>query len=414
MGISEILVDFDAIEVGFDINKAEDKAEILMKAFNILEDMPMEENEINEVLKRVVGLTYEIGGTKQWLPSKRDSILVDKALAITKKLYKDERIKLLPYLRIALSYSEFNSEKHRSIESKIDCIENEYSVLNNPKLKLIPAIKKDEALITEMDSLLNEPGFNLWWLGQSGYLLQWKGKRILIDPYLSDSLTKKYSTTDKPHTRISESVIQPELLKNISVVTSSHNHTDHLDAETLTPVLKNNPGIKFITPEANRNFVAEKVKCDINFPIGLNDKQAVTIDEFTFHGIPARHNEIDRDEKGNCKYMGYIIEFGKYKIYHSGDTLWFDEMVDLLKPFNVDVAILPINGNKPERKVAGNLDCKEAAMLGKVISAKVVIPCHYDLFEFNTADVNEFVREAEKINQPYCVLKGGEYFSSNS
>ncbi len=277
---------------------------------------------------------------------------------------------------------------------------------------MIAAIKKNEALITEMDSLLNTTGFHLWWLGQSGYLLQWNGKRILIDPYLSDSLTKKYLTTDKPHTRISELVIQPELLTNISIVTSSHNHTDHLDAETLIPVLKNNPGIKFIIPEANRSFVAERVQCDIDFPIGLNDKQSVTIEDFTFHGIPAKHNEIDRDENGNCKYMGYVIKFGNYAIYHSGDTLWFDEMVDLVKPFNVDVALLPINGNKPERKVAGNLDGKEAAELGKAINAGCVIPCHYDLFSFNTADVNEFIKEAEVIGQPYLVLRGGERFSN--
>jgi L-ascorbate metabolism protein UlaG (beta-lactamase superfamily) len=277
---------------------------------------------------------------------------------------------------------------------------------------MIAAFKKDIELVNEADLFLNdESHLHLWWLGQSGYLLQWNGKRILIDPYLSDSLTKKYITTDKPHTRMSELVVRPELLKNISIVTSSHNHTDHLDAETLIPVLKNNPGIKFLIPEANRKFVAERVQCDIIFPVGINDGEKIKLDEFTFHGIPAKHNEIDRDENGNCKYMGYVIEFGEYKIYHSGDTLLFDEMVDLLKPFKADVAILPINGNKPERKVAGNLDCKEAAALGKAIHAKVVIPCHYDMFIFNTADVNEFVQEAEKINQPYKVLKGGEYFS---
>ncbi|HEU4861247.1 MAG TPA: MBL fold metallo-hydrolase, partial [Chitinophagaceae bacterium] len=125
---------------------------------------------------------------------------------------------------------------------------------------MIAAIKKNEELIAEMDSLLNDENhFHLWWLGQSGFLLQWKGKRVLIDPYLSDSLTKKYLTTDKPHTRMSELVVRPELLKNISIVTSSHNHTDHLDAETLIAVLKNNPGIKFIIPAANRDFVAERV-----------------------------------------------------------------------------------------------------------------------------------------------------------
>jgi len=277
---------------------------------------------------------------------------------------------------------------------------------------LTKAVKKNEELIAEMDSLLkDENHFNLWWLGQSGFLLQWNGKRVLLDPYLSDSLTKKYLTTDKPHTRMSELVVKPELLKNISVVTSSHNHTDHLDAETLLPVFKNNPGAKFIIPEANRDFVAERVKCEKDFPIGINDRKTVAADGFEFHGIPAKHNEIERDENGNCKYIGYVIEFGKHKVYHSGDTLWFDEMIGLLKPFSVDVAMLPINGNKPERKVAGNLDCKEAAALGKAINAKYVIPCHYDMFTFNTADVNDFIKEAERINQPYKVLKGGERFT---
>jgi L-ascorbate metabolism protein UlaG (beta-lactamase superfamily) len=109
--------------------------------------------------------------------------------------------------------------------------------------------------------------------------------------------------------------------------------------------------------------------------------------------------------------MGYVIEFGKFTIYHSGDTLFFDEMIDLLKPFHIDIALLPINGNKPERQVAGNLDCKEAAELGKAIGAKYVIPCHYDLFSFNTSDVKDFVKEAERIGQPYRVLKGGEKFT---
>jgi L-ascorbate metabolism protein UlaG (beta-lactamase superfamily) len=280
-------------------------------------------------------------------------------------------------------------------------------------MQLIKAIKKDEALIAEMDaSLHNETGFQLCWLGQSGFLLQWKGKRVLIDPYLSDSLTKKYAATDKPHTRMSELVIRPGLLRNISIVTSSHNHTDHLDAETLIPILENNPGIQFIIPEANRDFIAERVKCEKEFPVGLNDKQSVTIGDFTFHGVPAKHNEIERDEKGNCICIGYVIEFGNYKIYHSGDTLWFHEMIDLLKPFKLDVAILPINGNDPARKVAGNLNCSEAAKLGKALGVKHVIPCHYDMFSFNTSDVNDFVKEAERINQPYKVLKGGERFFS--
>ena len=280
-------------------------------------------------------------------------------------------------------------------------------------MTLIPAIKRDQALIDEIDSFHNdEQHFHLWWLGQSGFLIQWKGQKALIDPYLSDSLTKKYADTKKPHIRMSERVMNPELLRNIRVVSSSHNHTDHLDGETLIPLLKNNPNIIFIIPEANRAFVAERVGCDIDLPVGLNDKKSASAGHFKFHGIPARHNEIARDERGNCKFMGYVIEFGHWKIYHSGDTLWFPEMPELLRPFSVDLALLPINGNDPSRGVAGNLDTREAAELAKAIGARCVIPCHYDLFTFNTANVNDFVKTAQSIDQPFSVLKHGERWNS--
>lgn len=279
-------------------------------------------------------------------------------------------------------------------------------------MTLIPAVLKDEAFLADVEKHQHdEKNFHLWWLGQSGYLLLWKGKKVLIDPYLSDSLTKKYAATNKPHIRMSERVVDPNLLKDISIVTSSHNHTDHLDAETVTPIIKNNPGIKFIIPEANRQFVSERVQIPNDFPIGLNDGQKIQIDEFTFHSIPAKHNEIEKDENGNCKFMGYVIQFGEWSIYHSGDTLWYDELPQLLKPFNVDVALLPINGNDPSRGVAGNLNAKEATQLAKEINAKVVIPCHYNMFTFNTADPKELAIEAEKINQSYCILGIGGRFS---
>lgn len=279
-------------------------------------------------------------------------------------------------------------------------------------MNLIKAERKNEELLASVEAHRAEPeGFQLWWLGQSGYLVQWQGKKFLLDPYLSDSLTKKYLQTDKPHTRMSELVIDPAAFRDILFVTSSHNHTDHLDAETLVPILKHNPDIRFVIPEANRAFVAERVGCTSDFPDGLNEKQSLEIDGFRITGVPAKHNEVDRDEKGNCRYMGYVIQFGGYSLYHSGDTLWLDEIIDQVRPFSVDLALLPINGNDPARKVAGNLNVKEAAEMGKALGATTVIPCHYDMFTFNTADVKDFVKAATDLGQVHAVLSGGSLFT---
>ncbi|GAB3508210.1 MBL fold metallo-hydrolase [Emticicia fontis] len=274
---------------------------------------------------------------------------------------------------------------------------------------MIQAFQKDQQLLQDIQQSIHQTeGFRVWWLGQSGFLIQYLGKHLLFDPYLSDSLTKKYADTDKPHTRISEVVIDPTDLDMIDVVTSSHNHTDHLDAETLLPIFVKNPAITMVIPEANRKFVADRLKCKEDFPVGLNDNEQVEIYPFKLYGVPAAHNSIERDEAGKLKYMGFIAEFGPYKVYHSGDTLWYEGMVDILKPFEVDIAFLPINGNKPERRVAGNLSFEEAARLGKEIEAKLVIPHHYHLFEFNTEDPENFIAKADEYGTPYRVLRLGE------
>lgn len=255
---------------------------------------------------------------------------------------------------------------------------------------------------------------HLWWLGQSGYLVQWQGQHLLLDPYLSDSLTKKYASTDKPHVRMTERVIAPEQLNFIDVVTSSHNHTDHLDGETLVPLLQAKPALQLVIPEANRAFVADRLHIDPMRPIGLDDGKATTIGTFRFTGIPAAHEELEQDEAGRHKYLGYIIQFGPWTLYHSGDTVWYAGMVEKLRQWSIDVAFLPINGRAPERRVAGNLDGPEAAQLAKAIGARLVIPCHYEMFEFNTASPAPFIAEAEHLAQPYCVLRAGERWSSSA
>lgn len=277
---------------------------------------------------------------------------------------------------------------------------------------MITALQKDEALINDIKSSAREVDqLRLWWLGQSGFLLQWNKKHILLDPYLSDALTYKYQNTDKPHVRMSEKVLSPGSLDFIDIVTSSHNHTDHLDRETLLPILKINPDIKLIIPEANRAFVADRLTCSVDFPIGLNDEESIMIDNIIVHGIAAAHNELDRDDNGKCKYMGYVVQLGQYTIYHSGDTLWHDDIIDQVKKFNIDLALLPINGNLPERRVAGNLNAREAVAFAKEINAGVVIPCHYHMFEFNTVDPDQFIQIAQEKGQKYKVLEPGGTFN---
>jgi L-ascorbate metabolism protein UlaG (beta-lactamase superfamily) len=278
---------------------------------------------------------------------------------------------------------------------------------------VIQPVQSHEALLRDIQASNRKDGaFRLWWLGQSGFLLQWNGTHVLLDPYLSDSLTKKYSQTDNSHVRMTALVVDPACLSFVDIVASTHNHTDHLDAETLCPILDRNPTLKLVIPEANRAFVAQRLKIDPSRPIGLDDGCSVEICGMRFSGIGSAHEGLDRDEEGRAKYLGYVVQFCGWSIYHSGDTIRYEEMADKLRTFQVDVALLPINGRLADRRVPGNLFGHEAAQLAKDIRAKLVIPCHYEMFEFNTASPREFIQECQTLGQPFKVLRCGERWQS--
>jgi L-ascorbate metabolism protein UlaG (beta-lactamase superfamily) len=277
---------------------------------------------------------------------------------------------------------------------------------------VIKPVLQDDAFLADVIAAREDfEQFHLWWLGQSGFLLQWQGRHLLFDPYLSVSLTRKYANTDKPHVRMTGRVVAPERLNFIEAVTASHSHTDHLDADTLVPLLDVNKKLELVIPEANREVVVDRLQVPIEQPRGLDAGQFTTVGPFKIHAVPAAHEDLEIDAGGH-KFLGYVVEFGGRFVYHSGDTVRYDGMVGGLRRWPVDVALLPINGRAPERRVAGNLSGPEAAQLAKEIGARVVIPCHYEMFEFNTAPPDEFVAECRRLGQSYCVLRAGERWSS--
>jgi len=278
-----------------------------------------------------------------------------------------------------------------------------------------PCLQDEDFLADVQRACVEAPeALHLWWLGQSGFLVQWRGRHLIFDPYLSDSLTQKYATTDRPHVRMTARVVAPERLDFIDVATSSHNHTDHLDAATLCPLLQANPRMELIIPEANRAFVANRLQTVIELPRGLDAGQSVNACGFTLHAVPAAHNALERDASGRHHFLGYVVQAGPWTLYHSGDTLRYEGMENWLTKRSVDVALLPINGDDPRRGVAGNLDGPQAAQLARDISARWVVPCHYDMFEFNTANPEAFAEACRGLGQPFRILRAGERWTVGS
>lgn len=275
---------------------------------------------------------------------------------------------------------------------------------------MIVPVQKDETLLEDIASVgADDSVLHLWWLGQSGFLAKSAGVALLFDPYLSDSLTTKYAATDKPHIRMTERCVDPARLNGIALVTSSHMHTDHFDPQTLIPVFRTNPAACFVFPAANGAAARERL--GDAFPsraAGISDGDFAKGEGWEVQGVIAAHNSVERDEQGRTRFMGFIVRLGRFTIYHSGDTLWHDDIIRDLRRRRCDIGLVPINGNRPERRVAGNLNGTEAAALCRAGKVGLAVPHHFEMFEFNTEPPDEFIRSCERLSQPCRVLRCGE------
>jgi L-ascorbate metabolism protein UlaG (beta-lactamase superfamily) len=275
---------------------------------------------------------------------------------------------------------------------------------------VIEPLQRDEAFIADVEAAASDPAsLHLWWLGQSGFLLACAGRRVLLDPYLSDTLTLKYERTDRPHVRMTGRVVDPARLTDVTVVTASHGHTDHLDPGTLQPLVAANPAVVLVAPEAVRPLAEQRSGLPPGRVIGLDaGGSAEPVPGVVVDAVPAAHETVERDGDGRCLFLGYVLRLAGFRVYHAGDTVAYPGLEEALAPARVDVALLPINGRDPARGVAGNLDGPEAARLARRIGARLAVPCHYEMFAFNTAAPDDFVAEAARVGQPIRVLRAGE------
>lgn len=277
---------------------------------------------------------------------------------------------------------------------------------------------QNQSLLDDMRAASSPSDFFLWWLGQSGFLIKWQESFALLDPYLSDSLTQKYAGTRMEHVRLTERCVAPEALDFVTVATASHAHTDHMDAATLRPLANRlsaqGRALPLVLPTAALPAAHARLGEGTMTFLPLDAGETVAVGPFNFEAIPAAHPTLERDAHGHHLFLGYLVRFGPWTVYHSGDTLWYDGLMDHLHPHPIDLALLPINGNDPARGVAGNLDGREAAVLARKMDARCVVPQHFEMFGFNTASPAEFVQTCQQIGQPHAVLRAGERWSSAS
>lgn len=204
-------------------------------------------------------------------------------------------------------------------------------------------------------------------LGQGGLLFEKNGFKIMVDPYLSDSVEK---INPKNYRRIKVDTSFFDIKPDVMIFT--HNHLDHYDPETAE---------HFITTESNILVLSPKSVWDNVRKIGGNNNFVLfdrhtqwTENGITFTAVKAQHSDISP--------IGVIIDDKEKKYYITGDTLYNEEIFEDI-PNDIYALFLPVNG------VGNNMNVTDAARFAQKVNAKKNVPIHIGMFDDITPDMVE-------------------------
>jgi L-ascorbate 6-phosphate lactonase len=218
-----------------------------------------------------------------------------------------------------------------------------------------------------------EGAITLWWLGQSGFIIQSPaGKLAALDPYLTNSCKALGEQFGFDMDRQVPPPLLPQDLVGIDLYLLTHSHQDHMDPETIAGYRAAGGCGPYLAPVETM----EKLQT-----LGVSEKEITLFwpnKSLTFGDLTIRATFAIPLDGDDLTHVGYLVSVtGGPTVYFTGDTDYNDLLALAVEPHKPDVLVTVING------AFRNLTPIDAARLAKQLGAKVVIPCHHDLFPDN-------------------------------
>lgn len=205
------------------------------------------------------------------------------------------------------------------------------------------------------------------WLGQAGLLFETDGKKIMVDPYLSDNVR---NFEPKNYRRVPVDGRFLEIHPDVIVIT--HSHLDHLDRETLKYYLTDDASCLVLAPNGSWQEL-RKFSGNSNYVL-FNNGTSWTEGKITFTAVKAEHSDAFA--------IGVIISAEGKNYYVTGDTLYNEHVFESLPEVELEAVLLPVNG------VGNNMNMTDAARFAERVGAKYTVPLHIGMFDSLSA--NEF------------------------
>jgi L-ascorbate metabolism protein UlaG (beta-lactamase superfamily) len=209
--------------------------------------------------------------------------------------------------------------------------------------------------------------------GQSCFLIESNNNKILIDP---------------GNLKLTNDIINEWM--NPTHIFITHRHADHIHLPSIEKIRNENTKI-YSTSEV------KKYNPEFEFNI-IKENDEIQIDGFSVKAVHAIHGYLPPMKYNDAvikENIGYLFEIEGKKIYHTSDTISFDNDVEC------DIIFVPVCGHGVV------MDAFTASLFAKETKATMVIPCHYDNPKY-PVDINDVKEKMKAQELNYKVLEVSE------
>ncbi len=213
------------------------------------------------------------------------------------------------------------------------------------------------------------------WIGHASFLIQFTDLNVLIDPNFANWLFLLK--------RVRRAGLKIRDLPPADLVLLTHAHFDHFHKPTLRQLPS--PRIAIVpwgVGDLARGLGFDRI-------IELEWWESFQRGDWKVTLTPSKHWGARTLSDHHRGYGGYVLEHQGRRVYHAGDSAYFEGFKEIGRRCAPEIALLPIGAYHPESFRNVHMGPDEAIKVYRDLKAKWLVPMHFGTFRLSFEDMDE-------------------------